>query len=86
MSRSLVRDPLAITSDGTVLLNLAMFDVPKRIEKLVELAMAERGAVFIGIAVTRHEQQRLRVEFDDAALQAAYGVAGTRQKKRMKKK
>jgi hypothetical protein len=85
MSKTLVRDPLAIGSDGTVLVNVAMFDVVKDAAQLFELAVRERGAVFIGIAVDRHDLERLRAELGDAAAQAGYGVAGRRQGRRRSK-
>ncbi len=59
MSRTIHRAPLALTTDGTVLVNVAGFDTPKRIETLVKLAVAQRGAVFIGIALTPAEVAHL---------------------------
>ena len=82
MSKAIHRAPLAIASDGVVLLNVAMFDVQKKLELLYELALRERGAVFIGIAVTRHELDRLRDQVDDTLTPAAFGVVGSRQSRR----
>ncbi|HQP39699.1 MAG TPA: hypothetical protein PLI95_31160 [Polyangiaceae bacterium] len=81
MSRTIHRAPLALASDGTILLNTAVFDVPKRIEQLLELALRERGAVFIGIALAPHEVEQLRLQVDDAVLQAAFFTAGARQRR-----
>lgn len=85
MSSVVPRAPLALSSDGVVLLNAATFDVPKNAEQLFELAVQQRGAIFIGIAVSPRELDRLRVELDDAMLQAAFMLAGTRQARQRRK-
>lgn len=86
MSRTVHRAPLALATDGTFLLNLATFDLPKRLDALLELALEERGAVFIGIALARSEVERLRALVDDASLQAAFFAAGTRQRQRRERR
>ena len=53
VSRVIDRAQLAVTSDGEVLLNVARFDVPKRIEEIVTAALRQRGAVFIGVGSRR---------------------------------
>jgi hypothetical protein len=65
VSRVINRAPLAVTSDGDVLLNIARFDEPKKIEEIVRMAVRQRGAIFIGIALSRREVKRL---LDDAAM------------------
>jgi hypothetical protein len=65
MSRLIDRAPLAVTSEGVVLLNAAIFDVPKRIDAIVRVALRQRGAVFIGVALSRREVERL---LDETAL------------------
>ncbi len=82
MSHTIHRAPLALASDGTILLNAAVFDVAKRVEQLLELALRERGALFIGIALAPHEVEQLRLQVDDATLQAAFFAAGARQRLR----
>jgi hypothetical protein len=59
MSRAVVRTPLAVTSDGEVLLNVGELDVRHAVNALVRLAKAEPGAVFIGVVLGRREVQRL---------------------------
>ncbi len=59
MSRVIDRAPLAVTSDGDVLLNVARFDEPKTVEEIVRLAIRQRGAVFIGVALSPAEARRL---------------------------
>jgi hypothetical protein len=65
VSRIIDRAPLALTSDGEVLLNVARFDVPKKIEEVVLMALRQRGAIFIGVALSSVEARRL---LDDAAI------------------
>jgi hypothetical protein len=65
VSRVIERAPIAVTSDGDVLLNIARFDVPKRIEEIVKMAVRQRGAVFIGVVLSKTEVARL---LDETAL------------------
>ena len=65
MSRVIDRAPLAVTSEGVVLLNVARFDVPKKIQEIVRVALQQRGAVFIGVALSPAEVRRL---LDEAAM------------------
>ena len=55
MSRRLHRAPLAVASDGTVLVNLAHFDYVTTIEDAVARAMEQHGSVFVGVAVEHDE-------------------------------
>ncbi len=65
MSRVIDQALLAVTSDGEVLLNVGRFDVPKKIEEILRLALRQRGAVFIGVALSPAEVRRL---LDEAAM------------------
>ena len=75
------RAPLAVASDGRVLLNVAVFDVAKDVDHLFELAGRERGAVFVGLVLHPSEVEQLRLQVDDAVLQAAFFAAGSRQRR-----
>ena len=81
MSHKLARAPLAITSDGEMLLNVFQFDIThkKTIDRLVAHAKDERGAVFIGVVVSATEAEQIRRELDDTSLQATFGVVAARQ-------
>jgi hypothetical protein len=59
VSRVIERAPIAVTSDGDVLLNVARFDVPKRIEETVKMAVRQRGALFVGVVLSAAEVRRL---------------------------
>ena len=80
MSRVIDRAQLAVTSDGDVLLNVARFDVPKKVEEVVRMALRQRGAVFIGVALSPTEVRRL---LDEAAMlqpNATGPMVGRRQR------
>lgn len=85
MSKQLHRAPLALSSDGAILLNVAMFDAPKTPERLFQLAISERGPIFIGIVVGTDELAQLRDDIDDAALQAAFRIVGSKQARARRK-
>ncbi|HQP38750.1 MAG TPA: hypothetical protein PLI95_26375 [Polyangiaceae bacterium] len=63
------------------MLNVAVFDVAKDVDQLLELARRERGAVFVGLVLHPSEVEQLRLQVDDAALQAAFFAAGSRQRR-----
>jgi len=80
VSRVIDRAQLAVTSDGDVLLNVARFDMPKRIDEIVKMALRQRGAVFIGVALSPAEVRRL---LDEAAMilpNVTGPMAGRRQR------
>lgn len=51
MSRGVHVAPLALTSDGDVLLIVAMFDAPKDLASLVRFAKTQSEKLFIGVAL-----------------------------------
>jgi hypothetical protein len=84
VSRVIDRAPLAVTSDGDVLLNVARFDEPKKIEEIVRMAVRQRGAIFIGVALSPTEARRL---LDDAAMvlpNVTGPIVGRRQRGRFR--
>jgi hypothetical protein len=81
MSRTIDRAPFAVTSDGSVLLNVAGFDVPKTLDALVRLAMEQPGAVFIGLRLTRTETSAVDLGVHDACADAASHIVGARQRR-----
>jgi len=58
-----------------------VFDVAKDLDHLLDLARRERGAVFVGLVLHPSEVEQLRVQLDDAVLQAAFFTAGSRQRR-----
>ena len=47
--------PMAVASDGTLLINVALTDGPDDPVKLVERALAQGTAVFVGVVATAQE-------------------------------
>jgi hypothetical protein len=84
MSARIVRAPMAITVEGDVLLNVVSFEVPLRVERLVELAARLRGAVFVGILLDQREADIVREDLRHAARDSAARIAGRRQKRERK--
>lgn len=80
MSRRINVDPLAVTSGGTVVVNVAHFDVARRPERLLALASSKRGRLFVGVelsaAESRDAVERLRAGHAEAV---AY-IVGEQQK------
>ena len=86
MSTKPNRAPLAVTSDGDLLLNVFQFDITKKtVDRLVAHAKDERGAVFIGVVVSPTEADQIRRELDDTALQASFGAVAVRQARRRRR-
>ena len=80
MSGVIDRAQLAVTSEGDVLLNVARFDVANRVEDVVRMALRQRGAIFIGVALSPAEVTRL---LDEAAVllpNATGPMVGRRQR------
>ena len=86
MSRGVSRAPLAVTSDGHVLLNLARVDVPKNIEAIVRQALQQRGAVFIGVVLSPAEVTRLLNEAAMILPNVTGPVIGRRQRGRLSRR
>ena len=84
MSRRIHRAPFALASDGSILLNVAMFDTPRLLAALLETAQRERGAVFIGLALTPAEDAAARETLWHAHREAAAVIVGPRETRRRK--
>jgi hypothetical protein len=67
MSRTIHRAPLAVGSDGTMFHNVLEFGAPRDLERVVARARRIRGAVFVGVVLSRHETARVLGEFDRLA-------------------
>jgi hypothetical protein len=82
MSTVIHDGPLAVTFDGTILVNAAQFTRKKDPKKLLRLALEEEGDVFIGVALNEVEQGLALMRLDNAAAEAAAKVVGERQRRR----
>jgi len=81
MSRTIHRAPLAVTSDGTVLVNVTYLDATRDLRRLLEHALRERGAVFVGLVLTPAERKRLAWFLDGPAKEAAARVRRPRRRR-----
>jgi hypothetical protein len=82
MSTVIHDGPLAVTFDGTILVNAAQFTRKKDPKKLLRLALQEDGDVFIGVAMTENETGLTLMRLDNDAAEAAAKVVGERQRGR----
>lgn len=81
MSRRVHLAPLALTSDGEVLLNVAMFDAPKDLATLLRLAQTESVSVFIGVPLSGSELEFILSELRHAYRDGAAWLVGGRQRR-----
>ena len=86
MSRRAHRAPLAVTSDGVVLLNVAMFDVAKKLDVLLAAARRRGGDVFIGVVLSPSEITFVLAELHHAYRDASSWVVGGRQRRKKSRK
>ncbi len=81
MSRRLNLDPLAVTSSGAVLVNIAHFDGPRRLERMLALARSQPGRLFVGVELSHAELHEVSKRVEDSHIEAAAFVVGKRQKR-----
>jgi hypothetical protein len=82
MSKSVHEGALAVTLDGTVLVSVAQFTRKKNPKKLLRLALAEEGDLFIGVAMNELETGLTLMRLDNDAAEAAAKVVGERHRRR----
>jgi len=82
LSKRIHAAPLAVTLDGTVLVSIAEFTRKKNPKELLRIALAEKGDLFIGVAINARETNQVVMRLDNAAAEAAGGVVGDRQRLR----
>lgn len=86
MSRRIDLTPLALTSDGDVLINLATIAYSTDFETIVRAAKRERGALFVGVILSPREKVFALARLDNAADETAARIVGRRQHRRLGKK
>jgi hypothetical protein len=70
---------VAVSSDGTVLLNVAHFDDAVGLERMLKMAMGQRGEVFIGVALSPKEKGTLLRSVELVLPNATGPIVGRRQ-------
>lgn len=78
MSRKIHQAPLAVASDGTLLLSVRELDATESLDGLVAAACNHQGAVFVGVALSRGETRRVLGDLTHAHREVAAYVAGAR--------
>jgi hypothetical protein len=81
-SKKVSTAPMAVASDGTLLLNIAMTDGPADPRKLVERALAQGSPVFIGVIANRSEVAVTKRWMDDATFEVVGTIWGGRGRRR----
>ena len=74
--------PLALTSDGTVLVNVTHFDGPRSPAALLKRALAQKGKVFIGVVLSKEEVNDVLEQLRHGSAEAVAYVVGARQGRR----
>lgn len=74
--------PLAVTSDGTVLVNVAGYQGVLEPERLLEMALADEGEVFIGVVLDAGEVEQVLERLSHGTAEAAAYVLGARLRDR----
>jgi hypothetical protein len=74
--------PMAVASDGTVLLNVAASADPTDPKKLVERAVADGGKVFVGVVLGRKDVRFALKSIDNSTAEIASWIWGARHRRR----
>jgi hydrogenase maturation factor len=82
VSRKINVTPLALSSEGELLLNVAMSDAPRRLDALLAFAERTDGEVFIGVVLGGRELAFVTGELGHAVRDATARVVGQKQRKR----
>jgi hypothetical protein len=79
-----VKAPMAVASDGSILINVAASAGPHDTVKLVERAVAEGCPIFAGVTVSAQERRLVLTHLDDATAEIASWIFGGRHRHRRK--
>lgn len=82
MSRRLELAPFAVTSDGSLFLNVAVIASATELDSVVRAAAHEKRAIFIGVMLTPEEADFAMARLDNAADEAAARIVGARARRR----
>lgn len=74
--------PVAFAIDGTVLVSVARLEQSRDLRRVLRRALEEGGAVFVGVAATRREADRVLAGLVDGTTDAASHVVGARRGRR----
>ena len=77
--------PFAVTSDGTLFVNVAKLTTATDVESIVRAAHEEKRAVFIGVMVSPSEADFVMARLDNAADETASRIVGQRRRRRRRR-
>jgi hypothetical protein len=78
----LCKAPFAVTSDGTVVINVVEFDGVRNVEDAVVVAKRQAAPIFIGVPLTKSEVRRVLARVGHGHREAAAQIVGARQGRR----
>lgn len=79
MSRKIHKAPVAMTTEGVLVVNVAGFG-PTNIEGLLARALDDDAELFIGVVVDENERTVLLERLDNAAAEAVAQIYGKRKR------
>jgi len=80
VSRKINTAPVAVTTDGALVVNAAGFEASPNVSKLIARAMNGDAEIFIGVVVSGKERKLMMTRLDGAAAEAVAMVIGRRAK------
>lgn len=80
MSHGTCTDPLAVSSAGTVFVNVALFDGVETPAEMLDRALAEPGDLFVGVALDQEDLEIVTPRISSASREASAFVIGRRQR------
>ena len=81
MSTRLELAPLAVTSDGTLFVNVAKLTTATDLESVVRAAQEDKRAVFVGVMLSPREAEFAMARLDSAVDETAARVFGQRRRR-----
>jgi hypothetical protein len=75
-------DPIAITSGGELLVNVALFDGVSTLDEILRRAKKERSLVFVGVVLRDTELPLVAERVHEACREAAAFIYGGRRRRR----
>lgn len=85
MSRSLELAPFAVTSDGTMFVNVTQFAAATDLESVVQAAQEDKRAVFVGVMLSPGEAEFAMARLDNAADETAARIVGQRRRRKRRR-
>jgi hypothetical protein len=76
--RRIHQAPIAVASDGSVLVNAARMAIRNDITDIISEARKQAGKIFIGVTLDTHEAKTLLRDVDDFAAEIAARIGGRR--------